>query len=107
MVPAESHALWTPVVALAFEELEIGASFAELGPKVTFHPLHRRDPSVILFELQGSHEAERQRYNRACLEHVYRERQPLLGEHVGFNDYFAPLVYDGRVQGALVCGPFL
>jgi len=60
----------------------------------------------MAFEVEHGVAAERERYNRQQFASIWRSRKLVVAEHGGLSDIFAPIVMNGRVQAALVAGPF-
>jgi AraC-like DNA-binding protein len=97
------HALLSPMVAHAFEELRVAA--AVWDHDVYWMPIHTR-PALDSFEQEHGRDEERRQYNGAMFARVLAEKRAIRGDHAGLSDLFAPILARGKVVGILVCGPF-
>ncbi|HEV8246856.1 MAG TPA: hypothetical protein VGP93_13855, partial [Polyangiaceae bacterium] len=101
MLP-RTHAIFAGVLGNVFADLDLTAALTD---GVTWYPLYNAEP-ITTFELAHGVERRRHAYNARCLAKIKRDRQPLLGEHSGFFDFFVPISDGSRGWGALVTGPF-
>jgi AraC-like DNA-binding protein len=97
-----AHPFWAPSVANVFQMLEVGAAISD---GALWRPIHT-EPSITGFELEHGVELGRDRYNARCLMRARKQREPILGSHAGYSDWFVPIVLQGRVEAFLVVGPF-
>jgi AraC-like DNA-binding protein len=58
------------------------------------------------FELFYGKANERDQYFQKFLKQVANTRQPVLGNHIGFYDYFVPIVINNRCEAYIKSGPF-
>jgi AraC-like DNA-binding protein len=95
--------LLTPIVAHAFDELDISVALWISGE--FWHPIHIV-PNISVFEQDYGVMPRRWAYGGRCLDQARREQRLVRGTHVGFSDLFVP-VHDGKTtRGFLVVGPF-
>jgi len=97
------HALLTPVVANAFDQLRI--SVALLIRDDWWYPIHAVGTNVMSTEYEQGVAPRRFAYNHRCFAEVHRTRRIVVGEHAGFFDLFVPVLDAGTVRGVLVAGP--
>jgi two-component system response regulator YesN len=50
---------------------------------------------------------ERTEYSSKCFKLAANTRKPVLGSHIGFYDYFVPIVKNNRCEAFIKSGPFL
>jgi AraC-like DNA-binding protein len=97
-----AHAFWAPSVANVFQLLSVGAAICD---GVLWRAIHT-ESSITAFELEHGVELGRDRYNERCLRRARLRREPVLGNHAGYCDWFVPIVVRKRVEAFLVVGPF-
>lgn len=100
-----SHAYFAPMVANAFEELDVSVTLWETGTwtELIERPLATTLPS---FELLHGRGAERFAYNQRCLRRARSRGESVLGVHGGLSDLFVPVPKARGADAVLVTGPF-
>ncbi|HEV8247051.1 MAG TPA: AraC family transcriptional regulator [Polyangiaceae bacterium] len=96
------QALLTPVVAHAFDELQISVALWIAGE--WWHPIHVV-PNVIACEHEHGVEEQRFAYNHRSFAQVKSERRIVRGLHGGFVDLFVPVQDESGVRAIFVTGP--
>ena len=96
------HALFAPLAARIFADLDIGASVWLGGDK--WNHIHRRE-TLIDFELEHGIETERFAYNKRCLARAKNKSETVVAHLAGFTDFFVPVRKNGRTDAVLVTGP--
>jgi AraC-like DNA-binding protein len=97
------HALLTPVVANAFDDLGVSVALWLTGDY--WHAIHTVG-DIIRFEPEFGVERRRWDYNRRSFARVHKQKKLLRATHAGFHDVFVPLTDEGDVHAVLVSGPF-
>src|SRR5450432_479084 len=97
------EALLTPVLAHAFDELEVSVSIWTGADR--WYPI-RVGPNVAQLEAHHGVIRKRWAYNRHCYAKVLRSKRRVLGKHAGLCDLFVPILEGNAVWGLLVAGPF-
>ena len=98
----ENRALSALTLGNVFEELDVSAAVWDTSIWRAIDTTQ----AVMAFEVEHGVAAERERYNREQFERIWRSRKLVVAEHGGLSDIFAPIATNGRVQAALVTGPF-
>ncbi|HEV8248180.1 MAG TPA: hypothetical protein VGP93_20535, partial [Polyangiaceae bacterium] len=61
---------------------------------------------MVPFEVVREVQHSRWEYNHRCIMRCLATQRPVRGTHAGFCDLFVPLAVQGRVEAALMAGPF-
>jgi AraC-like DNA-binding protein len=101
--PGFGHALLSPMLAQVFEALHVSASVWEHG--MDWMLLHA-EPNISSFEYAHGLGAERTAHNGRNLDEAMRRKRAVVGRHAGYCDLFVPILYERKVVGVLVTGPF-
>jgi AraC-like DNA-binding protein len=100
--PGFGHTLLGPAVTYVFRQLGVSASL--LIDRTEWVPIHLVS-SITTFEIEHGKDRERYAYNERHFARAHREKKAIRGEHVGFVDFFVPVVVGKDVATILVVGP--
>jgi two-component system, response regulator YesN len=95
------HALFAPLAARVFADLDIGAA---VWRPDRWRDIHMRQ-NLLDFETEHGIETERFAYNQRCLARAKKQRATVVAHFAGFTDFFVPVRKNGRTDAVLVTGP--
>jgi len=95
------HALFAPLAARVFADLDIGAA---VWRPDRWRDIHMRQ-NLLDFEAEHGIETERFAYNQRCLARAKKQRATVVAHFAGFTDFFVPVRVNGRTEAVLVTGP--
>ena len=108
--PSPDTWMWTLrslLMAPAVRSLRIGCCFIPRNQPHAWFPVVEDPRRLTLVDFEVLHGLERDRnaYNESALSVVRRTKRRHVAHRGGMSDIFVPVLWDGRLNGVLACGP--